>query len=203
MPELLREIMVPGGHGRAFPAETGVLIAIVDIKGQQALDFVALAADDRNEALSTVETRRALCSLYVKVGDVLVSSRGTPMLEIVEDSIGVHDYSVPACDPTRYAVDFGCPGHRNCLDNMFGALQAFGLTSPLQVPEPFNFFQNSPVVEGGRTGVVDPPSQAGDRIVLRALMNLVCAVSSCPQDIIPGNGLVPTELLVRVERAEA
>ena len=48
--------------------------------------------------------------------------------------------------------------------------------------------------------MVDPPSRAGDRIVLRALMNLMCAVSSCPQDIIPGNGLVPTELLVRVER---
>ena len=196
MPELVNEVMVPGGHGRAVVAEAGDLITIIDVKGQQALDFVALAARDLDEALSGVETRRALRSLYVKVGDILVSSRGRPMLEIVEDSIGVHDYSIPACDPTRYAVDFGCPGHRNCLDNMFEPLQAFGLTSPLQIPEPFNFFQNSPVVEGGRTGVVDPPSGAGDRILLRALMNLVCAVSSCPQDIIPGNGLVPTELLI-------
>jgi uncharacterized protein len=202
VPEHIGEIMVPGGYGGAFLADAGVLITIIDVKGQQALDFVALNAGDMNEVLSGVETRRALRSLYVRVRDILVSSRGTPMLGIVEDSIGVHDYSIPACDPTRYAVDFGCPGHRNCLDNMFGPLQEFGLTAPLQIPEPFNFFQNSPVVEGGRTGVVDPSSQAGDRIVLRALMNLVCAVSSCPQDIIPGNGLVPTELLIRVERPE-
>ena len=62
----------------------------------------------------------------------------------------------------------------------------------------FNFFQNSPVVEGGRTGVVDPPSRPGERLVLECLVDLVCAVSSCPQDIIPGNGLEPTAFEVRV-----
>ncbi|GIS88112.1 MAG: hypothetical protein CM1200mP18_08220 [Gammaproteobacteria bacterium] len=43
----------------------------------------------------------------------------------------------------------------------------------LDVPEPFNFFQNSPVVADGRTGVVNPPSKAGDRIVFEVLMDLV------------------------------
>ena len=48
------------------------------------------------------------------------------------------------------------------------------------------------------TAVVDPPSPPGERIVLACLMDLVCAVSSCPQDIIPGNGLVPSEFRILV-----
>lgn len=191
-------IVVPGGHGRAFRAAAGSLVTIIDLDGQQALDFVAFNANDLGETLSGVETRRSILSLYIKVGDVLVSSHGRPMLRLVEDTIGVHDYTIPACDPSRFAVDFGVPGHRNCLENMFEPLGAYGVGSPLQVPEPFNFFQNSPVVEDGRTAVVDPPSRPGDFIVLECLMDLVCAVSSCPQDIIPGNGLVPSRLEIRV-----
>lgn len=191
-------IHVPGGHGRAFLAPKGARITAIDVKGKQALDFVAFNADDLAETLSGVETRRALLSLYIRAGDILYSSRGRPMLALVEDTIGVHDYTIPACDDSRFAVDFASPGHRNCLANMAEPLAAFGVDSPLAVPEPFNFFQNSPVVEDGRTAVVDPPSRPGERIVLACLMDLVCAVSSCPQDIIPGNGLVPTEFRILV-----
>lgn len=191
------EVLVPGGHGRALPAARGQYVTVVDLHGQQAGDFVAVNAADVTEGLSGVETRRALLSLYIKTGDVLFSSRGRPMFRVVEDSIGVHDYTVPACDPTRFEVDFGVPGHRNCLENMYEALKRTGIDI-LEVPEPFNLFQNSPVTADGRTGVVDPPSRPGDRITLEVLMDVVCALSPCPQDIIPGNGLCPSDMLLVV-----
>ena len=53
-------------------------------------------------------------------------------------------------------------------------------------------------VGDGRTGVVDPPSNAGDRVVFHALMDVVCALSPCPQDIIPGNGLAVSDIRVIV-----
>jgi uncharacterized protein len=192
------EALVPGGFGRALRAPVGSMITIIDLHGQQAGDFVALSAFDVTEGLSGIETRRALLSLYIKVGDLLISSRGRPMLRIIEDTIGVHDYTVPACDPSRYEVDFGVPGHRNCLENIYEALKRYGVDI-LEVPEPFNLFQNSPVTTDARTGVVDPPSRRGDRVTLLALMDLVCALSPCPQDIIPGNGLAPSDMILRVE----
>jgi uncharacterized protein YcgI (DUF1989 family) len=194
-------ITVAGGHGAAFIAKAGQLIRLIDVEGQQAVDFVALCPGDPGEYLSGVETRRSLRSLYIKTGDVLVTNRRRPMLRIVEDTIGVHDYTIPACDRSRYEIDFGVPGHRNCLDNMYEPLRAHGLTDPLQVPEPFNFFQNSPVVAGGGTAVVDPPSRPGDMMLFECLIDVVCAVSSCPQDIIPGNGLRPSAFAVKVEGA--
>lgn len=36
VPELLRELVVPGGHGGALPAQPSPLITIVDVKGHQA-----------------------------------------------------------------------------------------------------------------------------------------------------------------------
>ena len=194
------ELVVKGGFGGGFEADAGQFISIIDLEGQQAGDFMALNRDDLSEGLSAVRTRRHLLSLYFRIGDQLFSCRDRPMLEVVSDSIGIHDATVPACDPTRYSVDFGVDGHRNCLENMHEPLQRYGVDI-LEVPEPFNLFQNSPVVGDGRTGVVDPPSKAGDSIVFRALMNVVCALSPCPQDIIPGNGLRISDVKVIVSNA--
>ncbi len=193
--------VVPGGFGRGFEARAGQHITIVDLEGEQAGDFVALSLADLNEVLSPVHTRRRNKSIYFRKGDYLMSSENRPMFEVVDDTVGIHDANVPACDPTRYAVDFGVPGHRNCLENMYEPLKRYGIDI-LNVPEPFNFFQNGPVSPDGKMGVTDPISRAGDYLVLKALMDVVCALSPCPQDIIPGNGLVVTDMRYAVTDKE-
>ena len=195
----ISEYTVLGGFGIAFEAHAGQYITIIDLEGAQAGDFVALNRAFLKEGLSPVRTRRHLLSLFFGIGDTLMSNADNPMLEVVSDTIGVHDSTVPACDPTRYSVDFGVSGHRNCLENMHQAFIDFPCEIDiLDVPEPFNLFQNSPVIAGGRTGVVDPPSKAGDKIVFLALLDVVCALSPCPQDIIPGNNLRPSDMKVIV-----
>ena len=188
------EYLVNGGFGLGFTATSGQYVTIVDLEGAQAGDFVAINQNNLKEGISSVRTRRHLRSLFFGIGDTLLSNYDNPMLKVVLDTIGVHDSTVPACDPTRYSVDFGVPGHRNCLENLHDGLLAHQEIDILDVPEPFNLFQNSPVAADGHTGVVNPPSKAGDRIVFQVLMDLVCALSPCPQDIIPGNGLCPTEM---------
>ncbi len=188
------EYLVNGGFGLGFTATCGQFVTIIDLEGAQAGDFVAINQNNPKEGISSVRTRRHLRSLFFGIGDTLLSNYDNPMLKVVLDTIGVHDSTVPACDPTRYSVDFGVPGHRNCLENLHDGLLAHHEIDILDVPEPFNLFQNSPVVADGRTGVVNPSSKAGDRIVFEVLMDLVCALSPCPQDIIPGNGLCPTEM---------
>jgi uncharacterized protein YcgI (DUF1989 family) len=191
-------IRVPAGHGRTFRVLSGQIITVIDTEGQQAADFVAICADDPAEKLSPVHTRRALQSLFFKVGDELRSTHDKPLLRVLADTVGIHDANVPACDSTRFSVDFNVPGHRNCVDNLHQGLALFGL-SPDDVPDPFNFFQSGPVTAEGRMQVTDPVSRAGDHITLLALRDLVVAVSSCPQDIIPGNGLKVTPIDIVVE----
>lgn len=190
-------LMVLTGHGKTFTVKKGQFITVIDTLGQQAADFVAVNAADLNEKLSPVHTRQHLRSLFFKPGDALWSSENRPMLRIVADSIGIHDANVPACDRTRFSVDFGVEGHRNCVDNLLEGMIVHGVTY-FSLPEPFNLFQNGPVTPDGRMEVTDPISQAGDRIMFEALCDLICAVSSCPQDIIPGNGLQVTPIDIRI-----
>lgn len=190
-------VHVPAGHGRTFEIRAGQYLTIIDTDGQQAADFVAVVLGQLEEQLSPVHTRRRLNSLFFRVGDCLYSTADEPLLEVIADTIGVHDANVPACDPTRFSVDFGVDGHRNCLDNLHEGLAGYGLLA-INVPEPFNLFQNGPVTADGRMQVTDPKSKAGDHVVFRALKDLVCAVSSCPQDIIPGNGLHVTPIDIRI-----
>ncbi len=187
------QVHVPAGHGRTFEVRSGQFITVIDRDGQQAADFVAIVNGQPEQYLSPTHTRRRLNSLFFAIGDSLYSNVDEPLLQVLHDTVGVHDANVPACDCTRFSVDFGVDGHRNCLDNMHEGLSHYGVL-PVNVPEPFNLFQNGPVTADCRMQVTDPTSKAGDRIVFRALKDLVCAVSSCPQDIIPGNGLLVTPI---------
>ena len=191
------DVTVAGGFGSGWDARAGEFITVIDLEGEQTGDFVAFVADDPSEWLSPVHCREALRNLFVHTGDRLVTNQRRPILEVVSDDVGVHDATIPACDPTRYAVEFGVPGHRNCFENMVSAVREHGV-DPRWFPEPLNLFQNTPVVGDGRIGLTDPMSHAGDRIVLRALMDVFGALSPCPQDIIPGNGLRPSPMRVVV-----
>ncbi len=187
------DLTVPGGFGGGWDARAGEYITVIDLEGEQTGDFVAFAAADREEWLSPVHCREALRNLFIHAGDCLVSNRRRPILEVISDDVGVHDATIPACDPTRYAVEFGVTGHRNCFENMWAVVRDRGV-DPRRFPEPLNLFQNTPVVGDGRIGLTDPVSRPGDRIVLRALVDVFGALSPCPQDIIPGNGLLPSPM---------
>ncbi len=192
-------VVVPAGHGWAFTVRAGQRVRVIDVEGKQAADFVAMCSDDPGEKLSPVHTRRKLQSLFFRVGDELVSNRDRPLFRVLEDTVGIHDANVPACDSTRYTVDFAVEGHRNCLDNLHESLSRHGVRiSTHDLPDPFNLFQNGPVTPDGRMQVTDPTSRPGDQITLLALCDVTCAVSSCPQDIIPGNGLDVTPIEIAV-----
>ena len=62
-------------------------------------------------------------------------------------------------------------------------------------PSPLNLFMNIPWQDDGGLAFETPLSAPGDHVLLRALMDCVVAMSACPQDVLPVNGLnrQPTE----------
>jgi uncharacterized protein YcgI (DUF1989 family) len=192
-----REIHIPPASGRSFEAKAGEYITLIDLEGQQVGDFVAFNASDRRERLSTCYTRSMLSRLYVREGDRLYTNFRQPIVEIVEDKVGRHDILIAACDRKRYELGWGIANHRNCLDNLSAALAASGIEPP-SVPEPFNIFQNTVVDAEGNFSFQPPRSKAGDRLVMRALMDVFGAVSACAQDQLPVNGYKLTPLLLLI-----
>ena len=79
----------------------------------------------------------------------------------------------------------GVPGHRSCSDNFSDALQTFGLQlEDIYSPSVLNAFANVTIDEKG-DGIlhVKPPrSEKGDYIEFEAEMDVLVAVSVCPDD---------------------
>ena len=126
------------------------------------------------------------------------------MLELIEDTTGVNDFCVPQCDPQRYVQDFGVSGHRNCRDNLAEAMA--GLRHSLRILAGAVQFlpvepRSTPTGAWGSKG--SPAEEPGDKVGLRALMDVIVAVSACPQDLAPTNNyeLTDLELVVRDPRS--
>jgi uncharacterized protein len=167
-------IHIPKQSGRACLLRAGDLLQVVDPEGGQVADLVALSYPDRALRFSTDQTR----TIYLTTGHALYALSGEPLLTIVADDVGRHDYLYAWCRPEMYRRVYGQEQHPNCHDNLLGALTPFGVTDP-ELPMPFNIFQNVTIHPDGRMEVFEPLSAPGDAIVLRAERDLVVAVSAC------------------------
>ncbi|MDQ3692024.1 MAG: urea carboxylase-associated family protein [Chloroflexota bacterium] len=186
------------GTAQMLNVKQGQVIQIVDVQGKQVADFVAFNADDRAEYLSVAATRGMNANVMLQQGQTLYSNRRTPMLEISADTVGRHDTLFATCDPKRYEA-LGAPGHDNCRTALADALAPFGVVYD-QVPDPVNWFMNVAIRQRGELEIREPLSEAGDQVQLTALMDLVVAVSACPQDLVPTNGAKPSDILIRIYR---
>lgn len=186
------------GNAYALEVKADQLLQVTDVSGKQVADFVGFALEDREEWLSTAVTRSANGNVMVGIGSTLYSNRRAPLLEVVEDTVGRHDILFAACDPQRYE-DLGVPGHANCRRALADALAAYGVGMDW-VPDPVNWFMNVAIKQRGELEIREPLSEANDRVVLKALRDVVVAVSACPQDQNATNGSAPSDILVRVYR---
>jgi len=193
-------IEIPARQGKAVRVRQGQTIKVINTKGQQVVDTWAFSTDDMREFMSMEHSRVAIGRIIPGIGDALVTNKRRPILTLVEDtSGGIHDTLFAACDRWRYEV-LGYAGyHDNCTDNLAAGLAELGLTPP-ETPAPLNLFMNIPVVDGNRVEVRPPVSTPGSYVTLRAEMDCVLALSACPQDMVPINGLAmrPTEAHVEI-----
>jgi hypothetical protein len=104
---------------------------------------------------------------------------------------------VPSCDKLRYELHFGVKGHRNCVDNFYEAMSRYSW-GKRQVPQPFNIFMNTIVEPDGTLVIRVPTSNARDRVIMQAEMDIIAAASSCPMDLneTGARGVSEIELLV-------
>ena len=196
------DLRVDAATARAYRVAAGDYIQILDVDGRQCSDFLAFdaAALEAGEVveLDAVTTRTLMGSTAPTPGlhSKFFDARQRPMVEVVRDTVGRHDTFMLACS-ARYYEDMGYPGHVNCTDNFNRVLAPFGIRERAGWPA-INFFYNTFVTSNGVIGMDEPWSRPGDYVLLRAMTDLLCASSSCSDDIDPANGWTPTDIQVRV-----
>ncbi len=196
------DLRVEASTARAYRVKAGDYIQIIDVDWRQCSDLLAFdaaaLAEGEERGLDPTVTRTLMGAVSPGPGlhSKYFDDRLTPLVEIVRDTVGRHDAFMLACN-TKYYDDMGYPGHDNCTVNFNAALAPFGVRPRAGWPA-INFFYNTFVNADGSIGFDEPWSRPGDYVLLRALTDLVCATSSCADDIDPANGWSPTDIHVRV-----
>jgi aminomethyltransferase len=196
------DVRVDGATALAYEVRAGEFIQVIDVEGKQCSDFLAFhrrkLESGIERGLDATTTRSLMGQAYPSPGlqGKFYDVDQDPLIEVVRDTVGRHDTFGLACT-ARYYEDKGYPGHVNCTENFNGQVAPFGI-APRMGWEALNFFYNTGF-DANMVFVMDEPwSRPGDYVLLRAMSDLVCASSSCPDDIDPANGWQVTPIHVRV-----
>lgn len=196
------EALVSAATAQAYEVKQGDYIQILDVDGQQCSDFLAFDARAlaRGElyGLDSTTTRSLNGNIYPGPGlfAKFFDERMQGLVEMVRDTCGRHDTFGLACTAKSYE-DAGYPGHANCTDNFNQVLAPYGIAARKGWPA-VNFFYNTKVSANGAIMADESWSRPGDYVLLRAMMDIVCATSSCADDIGTTNAYEPTDIMVRV-----
>ena len=168
--------------GVAFDLKRGEFLRVIDVQGEQVSDLMAFAPDGV-ECLSAGRCIDYNETIYLTRGHVLYSNRSTPMLTIVEDTVGRHDILFAPCSPEMFQklYDFG-PDHPSCFGNLAGALAPYGI-DPDRIGTTFNIFMNASLSPDGTIKVLPPLSKPGDSVLLRAEVDLIVGLTACSAEL--------------------
>ncbi len=180
--KLVKELIIPKCEGRAFEVMRGQVLRVIAIEGKQVGDMTALNLRDFKEQFNSYVTTSANDSSFSKATKLY---SGPPhfnvMLSVVDDKVGVH-WIHGRCTRLMYKIIYGLDYHRNCQDNIAEALSPHGI-SEYDVPfGTFNIFMKGRVDENGHYTFYPPPIEKGDYIDFLAEMDVLVAISACPDE---------------------
>jgi urea carboxylase-associated protein 1 len=173
--------------------KAGQTLRIVDLEGNQAVDFLAYSAADDAERYSAQDTIAAQGNVFLREGSVLLSNEGAPMMTVTATAVAYHDTIGGACSCESNTLRYGhhTKAQHACVENFLTANARHGRGKRDMVSN-VNWFMNVPVEADGALGIVDGISAPGLYVDLRAEMDVVVVVSNCPQINNPCNGFDPT-----------
>ena len=188
--------------GVAFWLHHGQTLRVIDPEGTQVSDLLAYSAADVREAISNGRTFDYEETIALTTGNRLWSNRSRPMLSIVDDTVGRHDFLLTPCSEDTFRHFYpDQPVHRGCFGNLAEALAPYGV-EPDMIPCAFNVFMNVPVAPDGTLRVDPPTSQPGDYIRLRAEMDLIIGLTACSAYASNGGSFKPIHYEVDTEVAQ-
>jgi uncharacterized protein YcgI (DUF1989 family) len=205
--KVIWERELPRNIGFAFDVKQGQGVRITS---QTIIDFVAFKRDNLRERFDQARTKANQRKVFLSTGDQLVSKLNNTMMVIVEDSFkeGHHDLQEGMCSRKRHElaaargmweITYGRPlsemPTHGCTENLSRILEPYGIALE-DIPSPFNIFQDMKIhPDGTLEHSHTRPKAPGGVVVLRAEMDLLAALSTCPDSSIGGKTGAKLELL--------
>lgn len=207
---LLFEEVVPGGRSWSHVVKRGTALSLTDLDGRANVSWLAYNAAFPVERYNMADTLKAQHTSRLTRGHVLYSDMGRILFSITEDSHGWHDTmcgcSNEAMIRRQYgAGSFGEKGndfHLSGRDAFLTELAKWGLGKRDLVAN-VNFF--SKVAAGStQTGAFSFDGacrRPGMKVELRAEMDALTILNTCPHPLDPAPDYSPGRVLVQLHRS--
>jgi uncharacterized protein YcgI (DUF1989 family) len=172
--------IIPPRSGVSFILKKDQRLKVVDVEGEQVSDFICYNLHNKAEYLSSGRTIDYAETIYLTKGNLFYSNRSNVMFEMIEDTVGQHDFLLTPCSAEMFRIIYGDTNpQRGCFGNLCEALKEYEIV-PDNIPTCFNIFMNVPV-DGvtGKVSVLPPKSKAGDYVMLHAKMDLIVGMTAC------------------------
>jgi uncharacterized protein len=166
--------------GKAVPIYAGEVLRIIQIEGEQCVDFNAFNLHDYKERMD-VGSSRGSTGFRPKKGDILCSNppRYRPMIGILEMSPTCQtDVLGRTCHATLFEMSFGLERHTNCQDTIAESISEYGLT-PDDVHDSFNMWMNSEWDSTGKVWTIANTGRKGDFVDLVAFFDILAVPLIC------------------------
>jgi uncharacterized protein len=191
------DFVVPARQPWSRVIKQGEVLRLIDLEGQQAVDFLCYNAKDLGDRYSSMNTIKVQHNCYVGKGTVLYSDAGMPLFTVIEDSLGRHDTVYGCCSNPNNYLRYNVRTTESCYSNFLTELAKHGLDRSAIVSN-LNFFMQVPIMPDGAAGVAADVSPPGSYVDLRAEIDVLAVLSNCPQMHNPCNAYNPTPIRVIV-----
>jgi len=203
----IREETVPYNTGWAADLRKGQVLRIT---ATTTVDVVCFRRENLKERFDQARTKVYNMKIFITTGDKLMGRNNQHMMTIVENTNreGTHDLQKGMCSGYRFQLakqegklqayyhrdykEDEIPDH-GCYENLSRSLAAYGI-APEDIPNPFNLNQHMKI--DGATGRMDHTTvraKPGSYVELRAEMNLLAALSACPDMPVGGK---PVDIMI-------
>ena len=207
MNEILFEESLPAGGMWSHVLKRGTALRITDIEGGGNAGVLLYNADNYTERYNMPDTLKAQHVARITTGHVLYSDMGRILCSITGDTYGGHD-PLGGCSNAvtlnkRYGQRSYQEHRNNCIknghDSFLLEIAKYGMDERDLIPN-LNFFGSVAVHEDGSMHY-SSNAKPGAYVVLRAEMNTLVVLNSCPHPLDSSSDYSPRPLLLSILRA--
>jgi urea carboxylase-associated protein 2 len=203
-----REIL-PGARNWSLVIRRGFALRITDIRGGANCSALFYNANEKLERYNMADTLKAQHTAHLTRGHVCYSDMGRILVSIIGDSVGWHDPFGGVSNAALVRERFGERRYQEARNGFFRngrelfliELGKWGLGRRDLVSN-VNFFSKVAVDDQGDMRFQEGHSKAGDCVDLRAEMDTLVVLNTCPHPLDPAVEWSPKPVDLAIWRAD-
>lgn len=190
--------IVPGGATWSHVLKRGTALHLTDVEGGANVAAYFLNFELPAERFNLPDTLKAQHTARLTKGHVLYSDMGRILCSITEDTVGWHDPIAGISNAALVEKKYGKLSyqqarnewHQNARDSLTIELGKYGL-GPRDLHATVNFFSKVTADPEGNLHYAANHSRAGSYVELRAEMNVLVLLNTCPHPLDPAPNYAP------------